>query len=254
MSRMTSKGFTIIEVMLFLAITGLLAVLLLVGFNATIDRQRYREGANSLLLSVQQQYSDTVNIQNTRANGTSCGAGAPGTNRGQDNCLVLGRFITVNGGAIRANNIVGAPTAATATASGDIAILRSYQPRPDTVNAQYASTLDWGVRAVGPAGATDSKQVVLAILRSPESGAIYTFSRNNTSSVPANFQNMIVNSVLPASPNDVGRAAVLLCVNPGNMAFGEKMAVRIQQNAASTAAVELMSNTLLQGQPGAPQC
>lgn len=253
MSRMTSKGFTIIEVMLFLAITGLLAVLLLVGFNATIDRQRYKEGANSLLTSIQQQYSDAVNIQNTRANGTSCAAGVAGTNRGQDNCLVLGRFITVNGGAIKANNIVGAPTSSTATAAGDIAILKSYQPRPDGVNAEYTSTLDWGVRAVGAAGATANKQLVIAILRSPESGAVYTFSRNNSSVAPSNFQNMIVNTALPASPNDVGRSAIVLCVDPNNMAFGEKLAIRIKQNAANATAVELMSNSLLQAQ-GVPQC
>ena len=53
MDIVKSKGFTIIEVMLFLAVTGALAVAILVGSGVAIGQQRYKDSVNSLQSFIQ---------------------------------------------------------------------------------------------------------------------------------------------------------------------------------------------------------
>ena len=57
MSARTETGFTLVEAMLFLAITGLLTVGILVGSGVAISQQRYRDSVNSLKSFIQDQYS-----------------------------------------------------------------------------------------------------------------------------------------------------------------------------------------------------
>ncbi|MEP6710564.1 MAG: prepilin-type N-terminal cleavage/methylation domain-containing protein, partial [Candidatus Saccharibacteria bacterium] len=59
MDTQRHPGFTIIEVMLFLAISGALAVGILIGSNVAITSQRYRDSLNSLQSLLQQQYNQT---------------------------------------------------------------------------------------------------------------------------------------------------------------------------------------------------
>jgi len=63
----TQGGFTVIEVMLFLAVTGLLAVGILVGSGVAIGQQRYRDSVNTLKSYIQQQYSEVTSVINNRA-------------------------------------------------------------------------------------------------------------------------------------------------------------------------------------------
>jgi prepilin-type N-terminal cleavage/methylation domain-containing protein len=57
------KGFTIIEVMIFLAISGLLLVGVLIGTGTTIARQRYNDAVQSFAEFLRQQYSFVINPQ-----------------------------------------------------------------------------------------------------------------------------------------------------------------------------------------------
>lgn len=57
------KGFTIIEVMLFLAISGFLLVGILAGTGAGIARQRYTDSVQHVAQVLREQYSAVVNTQ-----------------------------------------------------------------------------------------------------------------------------------------------------------------------------------------------
>ena len=59
----TLTGFTIIEIMIFLAITGLLVVGVLVGTGSTIARQRYNDAVESFAEFLRRQYSFVINPQ-----------------------------------------------------------------------------------------------------------------------------------------------------------------------------------------------
>lgn len=91
------RGFTILEVILFLAISGVLTSLLLVGMSTAIQRQQYREAVQSYAGFIRGQYSRVINVQNDRSHGDVCpisgtDSGA-GSVRGQSSCVILGRYI-----------------------------------------------------------------------------------------------------------------------------------------------------------------
>jgi type II secretory pathway pseudopilin PulG len=67
-------GFTILETMLFLAITGLLIAAMLFGVGTSINTQRYRDSVTSLKSFLQSQYSDIENVQNDRGDNWKCNA------------------------------------------------------------------------------------------------------------------------------------------------------------------------------------
>src|SRR4029450_12347478 len=98
MGTKTQSGFTLIEVMLFLAVTGLLAMGILAGSGAAINQQRYRDSVNSLKSDIQQQYSEVTSVINSRganwecnANGVISDTGGPaGEARGRSDCVMLG--------------------------------------------------------------------------------------------------------------------------------------------------------------------
>ena len=100
-----SGGFTIIEVMLFLAVSGVLAAGILATVGGTIGAQRYRDAVDSFADFIQGQYDKAVNVQNDIENHNECGLNADkdrivvsdsstapaGTSRV---CMIVGRFIS----------------------------------------------------------------------------------------------------------------------------------------------------------------
>lgn len=93
-----ARGFTIIEVMLVLAISSLMALVLMVATGVTIQRQQYRDSVQSFANFMTNQYSRVISVENERANNEPCPlAGAPVVPIGQSNCIVVGRYIQTEG-------------------------------------------------------------------------------------------------------------------------------------------------------------
>ncbi len=61
------RGFTIIEVSLFLAISGFLIIGLLVGTSASISRQRYNDSVQDFAEFLRRTYSSVINVENPRS-------------------------------------------------------------------------------------------------------------------------------------------------------------------------------------------
>jgi len=92
-------GFTIIEMMLFLAVSGAMAAGIMVGVGATVNAQRYRDATHSLVSFFQGEYDRVVNVQNDHDRNLGCSTSGisqsitpqvPGTSE----CTIIGRFIT----------------------------------------------------------------------------------------------------------------------------------------------------------------
>jgi type II secretory pathway pseudopilin PulG len=125
--RVRRAGFTIIEVMLFLAISGFLFVGILVGTGSGISRQRYNDSVQDIARILREQYSSVVNVQIPERDSNDSGAcyspspddllsggkitgGAlsgyydtdgnlkdGGNGRGRTSCLVYGVMVTLGG-------------------------------------------------------------------------------------------------------------------------------------------------------------
>ncbi|MEK7621308.1 MAG: hypothetical protein AAB395_03045 [Patescibacteria group bacterium] len=82
------SGFTIIEISLFFAVSGLLLVTMLSGISVSIQRQRFSDSVNATQAFLQQQYNETTVTINDR-NTNNCGP----QGRGSSDCLVIGKVI-----------------------------------------------------------------------------------------------------------------------------------------------------------------
>lgn len=245
------EGFTIIETMLYLAISGMLLTALLFGIGGSIASQRYRDSVTSLQLALQQPYNDVINVKNFR-DSTACGT----DNRGQGSCFLLGRYMTIgNDGEIRANNVVGIPTATTSDDLADIPLLQSYSLTAVSENA-YESSMEWGTQIAwpvsGPDARTNSANRVFSmlVLKSPSTGMVYTFTADNATTNPPSSQlkKMIIQSTSPSDPQYRGRDGRLICIQPNGWTFAARTGISLNPNAASASAVEVRTEQVGSGE------
>ncbi|MBQ3293685.1 hypothetical protein IJG96_00940 [Candidatus Saccharibacteria bacterium] len=85
-------GFTIVEVSLFLALSGFLMVGLILGANISIARQRYNDSVNSFADFIRGAYADTLNVANE--NTTIDTDGSTAFIGGRTTTAIYGKFIT----------------------------------------------------------------------------------------------------------------------------------------------------------------
>lgn len=239
-----THGFTIIEVMLFLAVTGLLAIGILAGSGVAIGQQRYRDSVNAMKSLLQEQYSQTSNIVNDRAGNEACTNAvvvAPPTNvpdpqpRGTSDCLLMGRLVTIgaDGKQLIASNVVGYRTSDAADVeSTDLAELTANYVLGISPDNQITDTVEWGATIVEPK-TTTPLSISILVLRSPLGGSTMTFVREG---LQAN-----VAAMLSGGPSG---DATDLCIDASTGSFvGQRLAVRIGGHAASASAIEVPSGS-----------
>lgn len=246
MGTQRHAGFTIIETVLFLAVTGLLIVAVLASTGSNIQIQRYKDSVSTLQNVLKEQFSAVDNVDNGETGQIACqnaivsdsGDTRP---RGQSDCYVMGRLTTIIEDEIRMVTIVG--EGAAASNANDIAALKSfkYGELPNSVDTR---TMEWGSRIAWPksgAGAknpTTPRSIAILILRSPVSGLKYTFTNDN---VNASITSMII-------PGDTkpGQTERRICVD-GNGSFDGGLRVVIGAFASGPGAVEVRSNDMGDG-------
>jgi type II secretory pathway pseudopilin PulG len=235
MGNHTQTGFTVIEVMLFLAVTGMLAVGILVGSGVTIGQQRYRDSVNSVKSYIQQQYNAVTNTINGRSKGWSCDSAGnvseafSGQARGTSDCVVLGRIIIVDpaGTKLTSSNVIGYRTPGAPAGSSDIDEIKLYRLTSSPIEPEIEE-VPWGAQIVKPKTTIPQPFSVL-IVRSPLSGSILTFTAEG---VQPNLNNLVnITNV-----SNVGN----LCLNADIGTFvGKRMEVRIDSGATSQSAVHV---------------
>jgi len=240
----TQHGFTIIEVMLFLAVTGMLAVAILVGSGVSIGQQRYRDSVNTLKGLIQQQYSETTNVANSRANDSACANAVVTTPpdsvpspqaRGTSECVILGRLLTIgeNGIDLTVSNVVGYRTSQMAPAEPtDIDELRTnYRLGTSPIDREDAS-VEWGAQVVKPK-TTTAEPLSIMVIRSPLGGSLMTFIQDG---VQTDLGGMLTGGITKTNRD--------ICVNADAGSFvGSRQAIRINAYASAGNAVEIPSES-----------
>ena len=239
MGAKTQNGFTIIEVMLFLAVTGALTVGLLVGSGVAIGQQRYRDSVTSLQSYIQQQYNKVINVTNDRdkswtcdSNGTVTQTDTPsaGEARGTTDCVMLGRLMTVDetGTNLKSAVVVGYRSPGAVTQTNDIAEITANYKLGTAPIDQDDSSVNWGAQIVKPKTTTPMPLSIL-VIRSPLSGAMMTFVKEG---VQTNAGSMVAEENM-SQPRD-------LCVNADAGSFvGKRMEIRIEPFASSQSSIQI---------------
>lgn len=255
-----SEGFTIIEVTLFLAISGLLIVLMVAGSGATIGAQRYRDATETLKTLIQQQYSKATNVQNDRGTSLTCqtvnAAIVGGTsNPGQSNCLIMGRFMYLNGKDVKLYDVIGyAPSSVVTVNDNDLVALRKYTLNVSQVSVD-SKEMDWGtsVRSLATGGAGASTRLGILFVRAPDSGNVYTFTTSAVPTDPANITKTTLATLVSAASVPSAKRTQYICIDSDGVSTQSVSAVFIGADASSASAIETYSNNYMKTQ-GMSQC
>jgi len=173
---MNSKwaGFTIIEVTIFIAISGLLLLVAFAGVSNLTNRTRFTDTMNGLQSFLQRQYGEIVSGTNIRSDNQGCAA-MPSTKTGESNdtCLYMGRMIRFSEGS---TDILTYDVVSQAKASGTSLTDQYMAMKPITINEQR-STLGWGsIFKSGRTTLAPQRSInTLVFIRSPESARIITY-------------------------------------------------------------------------------
>lgn len=245
MAKRAERGFTVIEVMLFLAITGGLFALLMLGVNNGVTQQRYLDSVRSYKSVLQGQYSEVVNTRNEKQpascrndgsidlNGTS-----RETSRGTTKCVLLGRAIRVtdDGRKLLTSSITGYdnPNGGRSSTLSDVSLLTDYYHAKLAQFDEETLDVDWGSQLMGieAAGRRDASKAVILILKSPATGLVRVFAAEDTNGA------LNANPDLTSFIRDPNSATKLLksCVD-GNSGLLPKQLVIVNPTIASPDAV-----------------
>lgn len=218
-------GFTVIEVMLFLTISGALLLMAMIGSGEMARQARFSDSVNSFHSNMQRYYEDVVSGVNTRAVNDACD---PGTVRtGTDSCLLIGRVISFTEDS--SAGIVRYATASSAVPdTGSI----YDQLRVGSVTVQASGeqpiNLAWGAlfqnasRASGVIGAQPLKQAGstralvnnVAFLRHPNGSEIVPYFFYSTNSTLASVQSGLTTALNALSVASATTATICITTSP----------------------------------------
>ena len=234
MKPLRKAGFTIVETMLFLGISGLLVMGVLVGTGTSINIQRYRDSVTSLKSFLQQQYSEVSNVNNSSTGNACYGDGSTNNPRGQSDCVILGRYIiSTDGKNLVVKGVIGYIPPDVVLGSNDVEALKKYNIQ---ISPQPSETyeIEWGSTLAHKNG--DTMAFSMLILRSPTSGVIRTFIDNSQAISDSNIANLL--SIAPSAlENDA-----TICVDSNGLFTGTKLAVYIEKNTTSASGIETLGD------------
>jgi type II secretory pathway pseudopilin PulG len=256
MGTKAQAGFTIIETTLFLAITGLLILMMVGGAGASLNIQRYRDAVESFKSQLQQQYSDLANVQNARDNNWTCDSSSVATQngpndilRGQSNCFLIGKYMRIDGSDVSIYPVLASQKSSLAT--DDVSsMLQNYAmnvSKTDVIdsNLEWGTQIGWttGVGGLDYNATSTPRTLGILFVRSPDSGLIYTFTSDSipdkTSIGQPTFTNLLV-----AGQTVPGQKARAICVESSGLFVNGDKSVYIGPYAANANAVETRTNDI----------
>lgn len=261
MGARVTNGFTIIETTLFLAVSGLLVLLILVGTGTSISNQRYGDAVQSFKNLLQKQYSSLSSVQNDRSNSLLCNsdvqitepevptAGSPVI--GQSDCFIIGKYTRIDAaGNIAIYTVLARGIdsyAGVAPVDSIDALRKKYKlniskDQVEKTEMQWGTHLAWAT-PVGADESNPSATLSLLFVRSPDDGRVYTFSN---SIIPADeddiTQAFLKEKLLITASTLPGQGKRTLCVDAAGWNISGATAVTIAGYAASPSAIAVQSN------------
>lgn len=199
-------GFTIVETVLFIAISGVLFVVIYNSINGTIAKSQFNEAARDLQTKLQLHFNETLNgISDGATNDCVVGSGsitfpASGNTVVGDNknCLTLGKLITVRSTGIDVELLAGRRLEGSELDRDNTTLIQESYPtvyKNGTARAPQTTEYRWDsavtsnhINIVGNGGALDlaGNPMTFAFVRSPRSGTVLTIGYSDSSIIDYN--------------------------------------------------------------------
>ena len=227
------RGFTLVEVSLFLAITAAIFVGIVAGTQSSIFQQRYNDAVQSFVDFLRNNYSQVMNVQSDGG--------------GNSNHVIYGRMITFgnnNDDEVISYSIIGKDLDGGSfenvleyISDDEVgAYVGWYGEKGAGLTETYAPK--WGSRIeIKEGGGFKLFEGAIMIVRHPETGSIYTYATENTSYEEGDSitkDSFVVNGTTRVDTLD-------LCVNPnGETNSNFRKDVRIVKDAKNASGVILV--------------
>lgn len=261
MIRKVKRGFTLVEVSLFLAVTGLLFLGIAIGIQGSLFQQRYNDAVQSFAEFLRSVYSQTTNVENIS-----------GVGSGRSNQAIYGKLIVFGETEdFEGNDAEGSVFVYTVVGNiGDIStenVLSSLNElganiivKNGDLGYKYAGVVEeyfprWGAGIQTTQGWSDgynSYKGAVLIVRHPRSGTVFTYSYDGNSETLNNLfeinDKMAAGATAIQNPlEELIKAEVFkmetinFCVNPeGENLSNVRRNIRIIAGARNASGVEII--------------
>lgn len=169
MRTVVERGFTVIELMLFLAVSGLLFAMLMIGVGTNINQQMYRNDVTDFKTLLQDQYAEVLTPQNISSTIT---CNSVEGNRGATSCVILGKSVQLNGRDITISNIIGTEPQVDLSNLTDVQVFKAYNPYDATDDVQQEKL---NITLKNKSSVGGNMQSTMLVLRSPANGLIRAY-------------------------------------------------------------------------------
>ncbi len=240
---LNKKGFTLIEVVLFLALSGALVAFLIAGTSRSISQKRYNDTVDNFVDYLQGLYSDVNYVQGY------------GTNAGNSNKAIYGKIIISNDGkTFEEYTVLGSATCKSSESDTALTALNGCSPEIASDAAlQSAYRLSWGGTATEEA---NGNKIAILIITHPKTGMKSTYLKkdNNNMSIVIDEAN---GSVTSANIFDTGTPPKLdgfsasddmnFCISSDDEGAagyigGKHKLIKIHKGANNASGVEIISD------------
>lgn len=246
MKRRVKYGFTLVEVSLFLAVTGLLFIGIVAGVQGSLSQQRYNDSVQSFAEFLRGAYSQVMNVENVEGDGG-----------GRTELAIYGKLIvfgesknfqgapnddgatyiyTVVGGAddIESNNTMDALKEVGAS----VVIEEGSAYKLAGIAEQYFTRWGAAIQTInGWDGGYEPFKGAVLIARNPKSGAVFTYFNENTIEINRNLKDgNLVDKLDNFKIQDVN-----FCINPDGDRKGRRRNIRIVAGARNSSGVEVIA-------------
>ena len=259
-------GFTLLEMALFLALTGLLFVGVVVGTQNSIRQQKYNDSVQNYANFWADIYASVANTQNFQKYDSS----GPGrTDQAiYGKLIVFGQDYGLNGEPVEGQKIFTYDVIGNATVSGTgtaISVIKDAMERNNNVNfnvvfmdndkkvyslgATDSYSLTWGAEVQNVDGSLYTGSIL--VIRHPRSGVIDTFVNKNVIAVnelfrpgtvanSTNVYNLLKNSLDGFNKDGEN---VNFCINSEDigLTLRRRVDVKLLKNARNTSGIEVLS-------------
>lgn len=161
---LNKKGFTLIEVVLFLALSGALVAFLIAGTSRSISQKRYNDTVDNFVDYLQGLYSDVNYVQGI------------GTSGGNSDQAIYGKLIISNDGKTFEEYTVLGSAICNGSESDALTALNGCSPKIASDAAlQSAYRLSWGGIAQSKNDSNDNQKIAFLIITHPSTGMKMTY-------------------------------------------------------------------------------
>lgn len=240
MNQGREKGFTILEVTLFISISALLFVGLISGITVMVDRARFTSSMDGLRTLIRSQYEEVRSGINPRTGVAAdvCGSGVTTVAPGSAGCLLIGKIIrfTPDSSTVYVNYVIATTPDSVSASATDSSAIYAASPKYTTI-AQEAKEIQWKAtftKFVRQDGVSNTFRAI-AILRSPINNTVMIYGVNSTVAAGTVFtsSNTVPNVSSAAIIRNAGRGVSggAACVNSGGSSANVKTATPFDPDA-----------------------